>query len=106
MAAPPKDQVIAEGEDALDLLEGGAYSDDKKTLAELSALLENVRSGALAISAEREDKRRPDDWGKLAHEVLPLQSALEEYENKGTAVDAELIEAFSGALEDAEKSRG
>jgi hypothetical protein len=106
MAAPPKSQVIAEGKKALELFEDEAYADDEKTLAELSKLLETVRTGALAISAERKDKRLPDEYGKLAHTMLPLQPALDEYENKGTPVPAKLIEAFSGALEDAEKSRG
>ncbi len=104
MAAPPKKQVIAEGERALELLEDGTYSDNQ-VFAELSELLENVKTGALAISSERKDKRRPDDWVKLVDSVLPLKPALDEYRDNGTVVDAELVRAFSGTMEDAEKSR-
>lgn len=87
------------------MFQGGAYADDDEVLAELFTLMENVRTGAKEISAERDDKRMPDEIGKLADAGELLQSALEKYEKEGTAVDAGLINAFSGALEDAEKSR-
>jgi hypothetical protein len=106
MAAPTKDQVIAEGKRALELLEDDSYS-DKKVLAHLITLLENVKIGSELISADRDDKRLPDEVGKLANAaVLPLLSALEKYEKEGTAIDAKLVEDFSVALVDAEKSRG